>query len=851
VICPPQVTDNWSLEIRASQASTVEAISHGRLSQGGDKEEVQRQVRESNVLFIDEAHNFLSTTSERSKAVMASAADYTALLTATPINRGPGDLLRMIELLGLDNLTDQEFAVYKNLHGTNSLRNEEEEQLRKIVRQCTIRRTKQDLNRLVEEEPEGYADGETVYRFPEHICKTYDTCETKDDQALAREINERAGRLRGLRWLRTFQAPFWKVGDLEAEKSFVDQKIKGARGLAGHVVRSALQSSKAALLEAVYGTEKAARHVGLDRGLKTKSGNYIGSVEELRDDPPSAEANNNLEKASLPDWLVGEELEATIEREQRLLEEIGTRAAQLSDARAEARADKIGELVETEPVLLAFGAKPLTLHDLRRRLKERGVPYEVAVADGNLSSSRKKALIQKLGLDGGRQRSLAGAESPASKGESSEPVASEPVASEPVASGTGAEEAAADGAGEGGKLVALCSDAMSEGLNLQRAASVLLLDTPSVIRIAEQRVGRIDRMDSPHDQIEVWWPDDSLPFQSAKRDLLIERYNVNERLMGNNIKLPDALAGDESFFEDGEERRSANLLIDEYKKHQNESPSDRLGDAFRPVRELVGLGQRTEQRRSPLIGSAIYDQIAGADASVWSRVSVRASDQRWGFFCLRGQKKRAPRWVLLRPGVSDSRENELNLVQDEWEVDTRLAPIAQELRQRLPATTPMPEVEEPALWDSVQAELEWMLKRVQESEQQLLSNKARHALELLDEVLYVYERKSKAGTRRRQVTAFLRRVLNAEKEPNANLHSLADAWLGVVQPRYVEQKRSRRDRDPIRLKDMEEPLVKNPVSDDALEQIARATEQVKPIRRRVAAAIVAAPFNEEAVEEAM
>jgi superfamily II DNA/RNA helicase len=53
-----------------------------------------------------------------------------------------------------------------------------------------------------------------------------------------------------------------------------------------------------------------------------------------------------------------------------------------------------------------------------------------------------------------------------------------------------------------GHIIALCSDAMSEGVNLQRASAMLHLDMPSVVRYAEQRVGRIDRMDSPHDQIE-------------------------------------------------------------------------------------------------------------------------------------------------------------------------------------------------------------------------------------------------------------------------------------------------------------------------------------------------------------
>src|SRR6202012_3794979 len=67
------------------------------------------------------------------------------------------------------------------------------------------------------------------------------------------------------------------------------------------------------------------------------------------------------------------------------------------------------------------------------------------------------------------------------------------------------------------ELIALCSDAMSEGINLQDAKALVLLDMPSVLRIIEQRIGRLERMDSEHDQIFIFWPDDSDEF-SLKGD---------------------------------------------------------------------------------------------------------------------------------------------------------------------------------------------------------------------------------------------------------------------------------------------------------------------------------------------
>ena len=43
-------------------------------------------------------------------------------------------------------------------------------------------------------------------------------------------------------------------------------------------------------------------------------------------------------------------------------------------------------------------------------------------------------------------------------------------------------------------------------------SAVVLLYLPAVVRIAEQRIGRIDRMNSPHDQVEIFFPDDHPEF---------------------------------------------------------------------------------------------------------------------------------------------------------------------------------------------------------------------------------------------------------------------------------------------------------------------------------------------------
>ncbi|WP_263788831.1 SNF2-related protein [Salinibacter grassmerensis] len=900
VVCPPQVTEEWEREIRRSEAAEVSAISHGMLSQGRNAETEREEVRQANVLFLDEAHNYLSRTSKRSKAITTSASDYSALLTATPINKGSGDLLRMIELLGLDNLSDREFRVYKELQGKASLTTEDEGRLRQIVRQCTIRRTKQDLNEIVGRRPEGYTgeDG-TVYRFPEHNCRTYRTGETDTDKRLAEEIGGLAEDLRGLLWLREFKAPPWKLGDRKKEEAFVERRVKGAGGLSTHVIRRALQSSKAALLEVVYGTAKAAEMIGLREGLKAESGDYLAAAGELLEDPPKEKSN--LGKERLPNWLTGG-LEETVEAERKALRGIGQKAKRLSEARTQARAEKIREIAREEPLVLAFGAKPLTLHALRDCLQsgpgengpgengsgkngtvkngssesgssENGPSgkseregeaagnfwREVVVADGSMSASRRRSVKEKLGLGGSEQTSV----------------------------GPGGE-------GKAG-LIALCSDAMSEGLNLQRASSVVLLDTPSVIRIAEQRVGRIDRMDSPHEEIDVWWPADSPPFQSARRGLLIERYNANERLLGNNIDLPDTIGGEsEIFSEEGRRRASATALIQQYEAHQETGPERRLDDAFRPVRELVGIASPGEQESPPIVPEDTYEQVARADATVWSRVSVvRASGEknpeernpeernpeektpgefsgdppgRWGFFCLRGQQGRAPRWILVEEGASSTggpegnpegglprgelgppghgkAEGTLPFGEEGWTTLTRLGPISRRLRALAGRIEPTESQSDPALFKEAEGPLAKMLGAIGKGERDLLSNKARHALGLLQKLAAEYGARA-SSEERRQACQFLSKALSKDLDAPCDIQDLADRWLGLVQPRYVEWKRGRRNAEATRLKDegFTNYLLHEPIETGELLRLAENTQRQEPVERRLAAAIIALPM---------
>lgn len=117
VICPPLVVSKWSDEFRSLKKIDTAQLSRGLLSSAHLKNQklVQESLAIARILTIDEAHNYLSATSQRTKLIKNNRADYKILVTATPISKKIEDLLRLIDLLDPDNLSDENFKSYSEL----------------------------------------------------------------------------------------------------------------------------------------------------------------------------------------------------------------------------------------------------------------------------------------------------------------------------------------------------------------------------------------------------------------------------------------------------------------------------------------------------------------------------------------------------------------------------------------------------------------------------------------------------------------------------------------------------------------------------------------------------------------
>lgn len=659
LICPPAVQDTWRREaVNCGLALTIG--SHGMLSKGDGEgyEDTTRAVRRAQTLAVDEAHNFLNLRSSRTQEVLSNIADNIVLFTATPINRGASDLLSLVDMLGADNMEQEALDVLEALSRRKGnvdmgMGPTDVAALPKEIQRFTVRRTKTALNALIDREPGAYTDAKgKPCRYPRHLSRTYDPAETRADREVASEIRRTAQEALGLALLEdVIEMPQAYAEEGWSEETFLRGRLSATRHLALHNIMATLRSSRAALVEHLVGTTEAMQRFGIrDRIKQEDTGNAIGKLRNrLEGGRPKCQLS-----CKLPDWLDDDELfRQACAEEVRRYETLLRLVLEMSPAREVAKAGHLRGLIGTHRLVLAFDSRLISLEVIRGELLRLEVDAEIIVATGADAAARK------------RVRTLFGRDSTSS-------------------------------------AIALCSDSMSEGVNLQGASAIVHLDMPTVVRIAEQRVGRVDRMDSPHVEIEAWWPDDSAEFAIRSDERFVQRYQTVETLLGSNLPLPASIA--KALARDSAVVRAADI-IHEVEEALGNAPWDGIQDAFAPVRDLIS-GPRA------LVPDAVYTAYRDVDVRVLSRVSLVRSASAWAFFAVSGSKHGAPKWVFIEQAASPV-------------ASVRLDDVCGLLRDKLTAG-----VQEAVMDAHAVQWLQRFLKYLGESERKLLPRKKQRALEL-------------------------------------------------------------------------------------------------------------------------
>jgi len=778
LVCPPGTVENAWRNEACECGLSLNTLSHGVLSHrtSGKHDEVIKTIRRAQSLAIDEAHNFLNPNSSRTKGIHGNMADVVVMFTATPINKGARDLLRIVELLGADNLEESALLLFDRLEkrmkrqgGQLITKRQERLDMQKEVQRFTVRRTKAMLNAMVDQNPEAYRDerGEKC-RYPEHRSKIYQTGEDTRDQEIASEIRRLAQELRGLANLRSgIDLPESLQGMVD-EDLYIKGRLHSARGLALYNLMSRLRSSRAALIEHLLGTDSAARQFGITSHIKNEeTGNILGNLKAS-----AGNVQQSTLQHKLPDWLTDpDEHRKAVMAEAEIYDKILNLANQISDLREQYKAKKLALLLDKHELLIAFDSCLITLEIIKKFIRKERGDCEAIVATGAKEGNKRR--VNKLFAPGSEAK----------------------------------------------KVIALCSDAMSEGLNLQQASSVVLLDMPSVIRIAEQRIGRVDRMNSPHKQIEVWWPKDSDAFSLKVDRKFFQRYTEVKDILGSNLNLPEGLIPEEI---QAEGPATVEEMINKIGEMEKEGMVwDGLHDAFQPVRDLV-------DPEKGLVPQDVYEQVRHSQARVVSTVSLVRSQKPWAFMAISGIDRGAPKWIFLE---------HLNA-----EPETHLEEIAAELRAILNG-----EIEERPM-DKISSELiDRFLNRVLETEVSLLPRKKQRALKEMDLILshYIEQAQQQGDFQRVEVAKEAKELLGipAHAQERPDLDAIAEAWLDLIREAWYERLANRRRFKPLRLKDIRRDLKSKPLESEKIINAFTQIPSAQPIHTRVVSAIIGVPDN--------
>tara|TARA_R110002020_G_scaffold37072_2_gene111776 strand:- start:4054 stop:7287 length:3234 start_codon:yes stop_codon:yes gene_type:complete len=715
IVCPPLVKDKWAKEFRELSNNSNTQISMGILSvkESKNKSDALDDLQIANILAIDEAHNYLNIETARSKSLRENSADYKLLITATPISKKSDDLLRLVELLDLDNLDDKNFQTYSELIAKPHIINETDlKTFKDFISKFTVRRTKTQINKLIDKKPEEYKNKlNKVCKFPEQVPEFYKTLENEKDIELADRINSIASNLKGITYLQKLSKPSFELTNEEKIKEYIAKRFNASKALARFNVRAKLRSSHVALYEHIYGTTKALEEFKFkcnkkDNLARVKSINGLIARNKLpRIDPI-------FETHLLPEWYSAKDkFIAACKEEVDDYKKIAALSLEFSGERELGKVHLMASSLKEHSKIVAFDSTIITLNYFKKLFKDNYPDLEILLATGSSKDGSEK-VISNFNLESENDD----------------------------------------------RIIALCSDKMAEGVDLQKASAVFLLDMPSVLRIVEQRLGRIDRMDSCHSKITTFWPNDSEIFSLKGDRRLVEINSFVENTIGSNLEIPEELTS--RHFQKTESIQEISKEFEEY--ILSDASWENINNSFQPIIDL-------KEGENAILSEDDYEHFKNIDATIKTRVSFLKSSHEWCFFALRGGEKKSPKWFFIE------------CVNDGFHHFTDFPEICNKLRERTIG------VSESHTWNDHL--LKKFVQVLKEKEIELLPPKKRRALEVAK---YILERKIKSRSLDSLVKTSMKKVLGLfeNKLESVDYEMLAELWLKVLTP-HLENKRNK------------------------------------------------------------
>lgn len=584
VLAPKRLRDNWTIykandrrNVLAADRLHYDVLNHTDLSrdggQSGDIDLSHINWGNYDLVVIDESHNFRNKITHQGREsrydrlmrqiIREGVKTRVLMLSATPVNNRLADLKNQIAFLteGADGALDG--------HGIPSIEATVRQAQSQFNRWLRLEEADRRPSRLMDMLGFDYfklLDLLTIARSRKHIEKYYGTAETgtfpnrlkplniKADVDLSgqfpaiREINNEIRRLNLSPYAPLRYVLPHKMADYDAKYS---TRIRGGQSFFRQADReeSLVQLIRVNLLKRMESSVVSfaltlKRQLGGVDALLARIDAHEDSVEELDID------DVEIDDPTYESLLVGRKVKVLLQDVDRVrwrqdLQEDRNRLATLLSAAEQVSAERDAKLASLRKLIASKASQPINAGN-------RKVIVFTAFADTamylyqELSGWAKK----ELGI---HSAVIVGAGS----NKTNQPKLRTDLATLLTAFSPRSKERPVEYASEGDIDLLIATDCISEGQNLQDCDYLINYDIHwNPVRII-QRFGRIDRIGSPNDSIQLanFWP-----------NMELEEYiNLEQRVSGKMVLLDISATGEENLIE----QQSGNQMNDlEYRRLQ-------------------------------------------------------------------------------------------------------------------------------------------------------------------------------------------------------------------------------------------------------------------------------------------
>ena len=585
VLCPKRLRDNWTLykandrrNFLAPDRFNYDVLNHTDLSRdgglSGDIDLSHVNWGNYDLVVIDESHNFRNKKTPRQgnetrydrlmrKIIKEGVKTRVLMLSATPVNNRMADLRNQIAFA-----TEGDDAAL-SAHGISSIDSTtrlSQKQFNRWLDLDDIERTPARLVEMIGFDYFTLLDLLTIARSRKHIEKYYGTSETGRFPDRLKPINikadvDRAGEFRSIRDINqeirrlnlASYAPLRYV--LPHKQAAYDAKysteIRGGEGFFRQVDReeslihllrvNVLKRMESSVFSFALTVERQLRDV---EATLARIEQHDAELEEIDIE------DVDIDDPAFESLLVGRKVKVLLKdvdliRWQQELIEDRNRLATLLTAARQVDASRDAKLAELRAMIDAKCRKPINTGN-------RKIIVFTAFADTahylyeQLTPWAKASLGVEAALVTG-----------AGRNQTTLPTLRKDLASILTAFSPRSKERPEDLADEGEIDLLIATDCISEGQNLQDCDWLINYDIHwNPVRII-QRFGRIDRIGSPNERIQLvnFWP-----------NMELEEYiNLEQRVSGRMVLLDISATGEENLIE----QQSGNQMNDlEYRRKQ-------------------------------------------------------------------------------------------------------------------------------------------------------------------------------------------------------------------------------------------------------------------------------------------